>query len=96
MLLTETPAVYIDDDGWVRDVGGSGVIRTMRWGVATERRYATASGLEVDVGVVTPSWASVSPLDAGTRGVALDGLRVINDPDGLLERLAAYLDTRIA
>lgn len=48
-------------------------------------------GLEIDVGIGTPAWASVDPLDDGTRRVASDGMRILHDPDRLLRRPARRL-----
>jgi hypothetical protein len=57
----------------------------------TERRFAIPSGLEIELGVGTPRWASVEPIDAGTRKVVTDGMRVLHDPDELLGRLVTAL-----
>jgi hypothetical protein len=91
VLLTDSPEHYIDGDDWLHDVGGVRLIRTLDWGAVTERRFALASGLEVELDVGTSSWASVDPIDSGTRTVATDGMRLLYDPDGLLQRLSASL-----
>jgi uncharacterized protein len=87
VLLTDTPAVYLDDERWIATFGATGVVRTQEWGVVTERRLAMASGLEVEFGVTSPEWASTQPLDAGTHAVASDGLVALYDPKGLLAEL---------
>jgi uncharacterized protein len=89
VLLTDDPAAFIDSDAWTQDWGAASIIRTQRWGVLTERRLAMPSGLEVDVGVVAPSWASMSPLDAGTAQVVARGLIPVHDPHRLLDQLVA-------
>lgn len=63
------------------------LIRTQRWGVITEHRFATASGLEVELGIGTPDWASVDPIDPGTHRVVTDGARILHDPTGILATL---------
>lgn len=93
VLLTDEPALYTDAEGWVRELGGAGVVKTDSWGVLTERRFVLPSGLEVEVDVGPPSWAAVAPLDEGTRRVAAGGLRALHDPDGLLARLIAHQQT---
>jgi len=50
-----------------------------------------ASGLEVEVGIATQSWAATDPVDAGTRRVVADGLRALYDPQRLLAELACAL-----
>jgi hypothetical protein len=87
VLLTDDAEAFIDSDAWAQDWGAASIVRTQRWGVLTERRLAMASGLEVDVGVVAPSWASLSPLDAGTAQVVAAGLIPLHDPHRLLEEL---------
>ena len=89
VLLTDVPGRYVDRDDWLPDAGGVRIVRTRRWGAITERRFALPSGLEVELGIGTPAWASVDPLDAGTRRVVSDGMRVLHDPDGLLALLVA-------
>jgi len=87
VLLTDDRAAYLKDETWLAALGATEVLRTQPWGTVTERRVALASGLEVEFGVTSPDWASTSPVDAGTRSVALDGLVVVYDPEGLLAEL---------
>ena len=89
VLLTDDPALYTERDGWISELGGQALVRTKSWGAITERRFKLPGGLEVEVGVGRPSWASAAPLDAGTRRVAHDGLRALYDPKGLLGLLLA-------
>jgi predicted nucleotidyltransferase len=93
VLLTEAPSDYIEREDWLSEVGAVRLVQTVDWGAITERRFALASGLEVELGVGSPSWASLDPLDAGTRRVASDGMRVLYDPDGLLAALVAACAT---
>lgn len=53
----------------------------------TERRLLMPTGMEVDFGVVDPSWAATAPLADETAKVARDGLIPVYDPDAILERL---------
>ncbi len=65
------------------------LIRDQTWGPLHERRVRLRSGLQVELGVVTPAWASL-PLDPGTARVLRDGCRILHDLEGLLgEALAA-------
>lgn len=87
VLLTVAPFRYLDTPDLVVEVGGGPVVRAAQWGVLAERRVRRPSGLEVEFGIVEPSWAECDPVDSGTRRVVSDGLRVLHDPHGLLERL---------
>jgi hypothetical protein len=87
VMLSDSPERYVLRDDWPAEVGGVRIVRTVCWGGATERRFALPSGLEVELDVGPPTWASTDPLDPGTRRVVSDGMRVLHDPDGLLARL---------
>jgi uncharacterized protein len=87
ILLTDEPAEYIESEQWAHELGAKAITRTQVWGVLTERRLALRGGLEVEVGVVSPSWACVAPLDEGTAQVLAGGLIPLHDPDGLLAAL---------
>lgn len=87
VILTIEPRRYLEDEAWVRELGGLRVVETQAWGPLTERRFVLPSGLEVEAGIVPTSWASTDPIDSGTLGVVRDGFRVVYDPEGLLARL---------
>jgi hypothetical protein len=87
VLLTEDVSMYTERSAWTDDLGAVNIVRTQAWGVLIERRLAMPSGLEVEVGIAEPSWASTTPLDEGTASVASDGLVALHDPDGLLGEL---------
>ena len=49
------------------------------YGASKSRRIFYRDGLEVEFGIAEPNWASV-PLDAGTKKVLTDGVKVLYDP----------------
>ncbi len=65
------------------------MVRTQQWGLSHERRFALASGLDVEAGFVTNQWTSTNPVDAGTRRVVTDGMRIVYDPHRILTALRA-------
>lgn len=87
IVLTDVPERYTADDGWVAEVGGIRVVARRDCGAIAEHRFVLPSGLEVELGVGAPSWASAQPLDAGTQRVVADGMRILHDPDGHLAAL---------
>jgi predicted nucleotidyltransferase len=93
VVVCADPNRFEHDAGWIRDALGvdAQVVRTQLWGVLLERRVQLSSGFEVEFGFVTPSWADVEPVDAGTARVVKDGFRVLHDPSGLLHRLTTTL-----
>jgi uncharacterized protein len=89
VLLTTDPEAYAAGTPWTAELPDAQLVTTREWGPLTERRLRFPSGLEVELGVAPPSWASTEPLDEGTRRVVRDGMRVLHDPDQLLAKLAA-------
>ena len=88
VLLTDSPSNYVEHDDWLASLDGVRIVKTAAWGAITERRFALPTGLEVELGVGSPAWASVAPLDEGTRRVACNGMRPLYDPYELLATLA--------
>ena len=67
IVLTRTPERYTAQTDWVSSLAEHArLIRTARWGPVTERRLRLRSGLHIDIGFTTPTWAAV-PLDTGAR-----------------------------
>lgn len=89
VALTEDPSAYTEHQDWVPELGGRDILRTQTWGAITERRFALPSGLEVEVGFGLPSWASIEPVEAGTREVVTNGFAILHDPTGMLAALGA-------
>ncbi len=89
VLLTTEESQYLLEDAWAVELGLGELIRTQSWGPITERRYATASGLEVELGIGSPTWAKTDPVDSGTHRVVSGGARVLHDPAGILADLLA-------
>jgi len=85
VLLTTSPEAYMDSTPWPDAELGE----THDWGGLTERRLRLPSGLELELDIAPLAWASTDPLDEGTRRVVRDGMRILHDPDRLLEKLAA-------
>lgn len=96
ILLTVEPGLYTGGEGWIAELGGVAPVATRPWGAITERRFSLPSGLEVEVGVGRPPWASITPVDEGTRRVATDGLVALHDPDRLLGELLEHCRGRDA
>jgi predicted nucleotidyltransferase len=86
VLLTNDKTRYADI-AWADDLALGDMIRTQAWGPITEQRFATAGGLEVEIGIGLVDWASADPVDPGTRRVVTDGARILHDPTGLLAAL---------
>ncbi len=91
VVLSTEPAGLASEEAWLA-VFGADLVGRRSWGALVERRLRRPSGVEVDVGIVAITWASTSPIDAGTRRVIAGGCRVLYDPDGLLTALCAAVE----
>jgi mutator protein MutT len=88
VVLTDTPEKYLRSDDWLADFGADSVVRRQQWGPhLSEVRFARPSGLEVEMGITARAWASIDPVDEGTRRVVTDGLRVLYDPEDIFAGL---------
>jgi predicted nucleotidyltransferase len=88
VVLCEGSSDMLGRTDWYNAFGIGEVVSQRDFGSIQERRLRLASGFEIEVGIGPTSWADV-PVDPGTAQVALDGLKVLYDPDG---HLACLLD----
>ncbi len=89
VILTHEPRGYVEGETWIQTFGGLRIVRTQAWGPMTERRFVLSSGLEVEAGIVPPSWAATDPVDPELPPIIRDGFRILYDPE---ERLARLLE----
>lgn len=84
VLLTNDPDKHARGLGWIVPCDPRArLICDRRWGPLRERRVRLHSGLQVELGIVRPTWASL-PLDPGTDKVLRDGCQILHDPQRLL------------
>lgn len=86
VLLCASPQTFVDDPTWIQRFGAALTCQVENWGLLTSLRVRYHHGLEVEFGLTTPQWAAV-PVDAGTRRVVADRVRLLWDPQGALGRL---------
>jgi uncharacterized protein len=95
VILAEMPEVFRADPSWLESIDWGAPPTRVRlcededYGVVWSRRIWLEPDLELEIGFAPLAWASVSPLDPGTRQVIADGCRILHDPDGMLGRLCA-------
>ena len=91
VLLTHQPDKHASGIEWIASHDpGAQLIRDKTWGPLRERRVRLRSGLQVELGIVPPSWAAI-PLDPGTEKVLRDGCRILHDSERLLQDALATL-----
>ncbi|MGW5335851.1 nucleotidyltransferase domain-containing protein [Streptomyces bauhiniae] len=86
VLLTTKESQY-SDNAWADELSLGKLFKTQSWRPISERRFATASGLEVEINIGSPDWAQTDPVDPGTRRVVTDGARPLHDPGTVLASL---------
>ena len=86
VVITNCPDNYLRDLGWTRQFGQVRRQQIEDYGKLISVRVWYADGREVEYGIADESWAAV-PLDAGTRRVISDGIRVLFEREPLLRGL---------
>ena len=86
IILTSKRARYLENQDWLSLFGEIERSTNETWGDVKTIRATYKTGLEIEYNFSTPSWASL-PVDAGTRRVLNDGVKILYDPTGLLDAL---------
>jgi uncharacterized protein len=87
IILTHSPKRHLESMPLGEDFGAVSKCQVEDWGKVTSLRVWYEDGLEVEYGFALPEWAE-QPLDAGTRQVIADGMRILFDREGALNRLS--------
>ncbi len=93
VLVVDDPDRFRTDVAWMAEMDwqaaglGQGHWSDCDYARACSRHLKFDDGTEVEVSFVPPDWARIDPLDNDTRRIAGNGMRVIHDPLGLLQRL---------
>jgi uncharacterized protein len=86
MILTTKISSYFQDQIWVSQFGEVEESKAENWGGVETLRVFYKGAIEVEYNFSSPNWASI-PVDAGTHSVISDGMKILSDPQGILERL---------
>ena len=85
-ILTSDPRTLLEDLSWITGLSGdariAGPIEDYKLVQAVRVFFGST---EAEFGVTDEAWAT-PPIDPETAGVINDGLKVLYDPDGKLER----------
>lgn len=85
VILADRPEKYLEDTEWLRRFGTVQRQQVEDYGLLTSIRVWYSDGLEVEYGLTGQRWAA-HPLDAGTRRVMADGMRILFERGGLLSQ----------
>jgi predicted nucleotidyltransferase len=84
MIILE-PTRYLQDINWLKRFGEIERHQFEDYGLLKSIRVWYQDGLEVEYGLTDERWAAM-PLDAGTRQVIADGMRVLFERENILSR----------
>ncbi|NWG34271.1 MAG: aminoglycoside 6-adenylyltransferase [Chloroflexi bacterium] len=84
VIIVNDPQKYLAQTEWLRDFGVVITKRMEEHGKLTSLRVWYESGLEIEYGFTTREWIA-APLDAGTKQVIENGLRVLFEKEVLLK-----------
>jgi ribosomal protein S18 acetylase RimI-like enzyme len=93
VVLAVSPETFRADGSWIAAIDWPAAgVKVANWadedyGAVWSRRVWLSSGTEIEISFAPVAWASIAPLDAGTRRVISDGCRILHDPAGSLGRL---------
>ena len=87
VILTPSPKRYLESMSFADNFGAVSKCQVEDWGKVTSLRVWYEDGLEVEYGFALPEWAA-QPLDAGTRQVITDGMKIVFDREGILKGLS--------
>lgn len=85
VLQCASPARYLGDLIWISEFGVAKDVSVEDYGVVQSVRVFYEDGPEVEYGITSSEWARL-PLDEGTLKVLRDGVKVLLDRDGSLNR----------
>jgi len=79
------PQGFIKKPEWINNFGVVKSCTVEGWGLVTSLRVYYEGGPEVEYGLTSSEWAS-EPVDEGTSQVISDGMQILLDKAGLLDR----------
>lgn len=85
VLIAENPQQYLSAQEWIERFGRIVKKQIEPYGLVTSIRVFYENGLEVEFGITDERWVAL-PLDAGTRQVMDDGMRVLFERGDMLSR----------
>jgi uncharacterized protein len=87
VIIADDPDRYSETSSWLECFGRIRSISNEDWGLLQSRRVHYLAGLEVEFGITNRKWAHTHPIDPGTKRVVSDGMRILHDPEDLLQSL---------
>jgi predicted nucleotidyltransferase len=86
IILTADTAKYFENQQWMSLFGEVQKSMIENWGPVETIRVFYRNSFEAEYNFTEPAWAE-NPIDAGTRRVVTDGMKILHDPKGVLKAL---------
>jgi hypothetical protein len=92
-ILTPDPGSLLEDRTWIHEFGADAEVPgpTEDYNLVQSIRVFYGA-TEAEFGVTEQAWAQL-PMDPETAGVINNGLRILYDPEGLLDRAIGYAES---
>jgi predicted nucleotidyltransferase len=91
IAIVDDLELYLKTSEWLDHFGRVRSISDENWGLLRSKRVRYAGGMEVEFGITVRKWAATDPVDPGTQEVVAGGMRVLYDPEALLESVITSL-----
>ncbi len=91
VLITSAPKKYLESTEWLSEFGATSSLELEDWGLVQSWRAVFDDGSEVEFCITTEEWCSNEQINDGTGRVISNGVRIIHDPDQILENLVSMV-----
>jgi predicted nucleotidyltransferase len=93
-FITSDISKWFVNFNWVEEIGKAKKIFTEDWGAVKTVRVFFEAGPEVEFNFAELTWASINPVDPGTKRVISDGAKILYDPNLILKTLIDVIDAQ--
>ena len=90
IILVSNATRYLESTEWLSTFGEVELSQNEKWGSLETVRAFYRGGLEIEYNFASPAWAEV-PVDAGTRRVVNNGIRILFDRTSKFDALERAL-----
>jgi len=94
VILAKQPDFYLIEHDWINIFGEVESVKRVNYGILTSLHVHYKNSYEVEFGVTTREWINTAPVDEGTKRVVSEGIKILYDPDDLLNKLVAAIRER--
>ena len=84
-MIATDPNIYLNVSTWIQQFGKVKEQQQEDYGLLISLRVWYSDGVEVEYGITDEHWSAI-PLDAGTRRVIDDGMRILFERGNILSR----------